>query len=222
MQSIRNLLVAFSLLFCATSCFEITEEVTLRADGSGSVILTINMSESQQNLKNYMKVGEVEGQKIPSRAEMDAKLDAMYSRLQAMSGLSKVSLKRDFERFIFVISADFNNVKILNRAIVEVTELLNESPYPSIQATHFTYTNGKLSRKVKYPVRPDLYREASLSARYVMDTARMVSIFRMPRPVTKVTNEKARLSPSKTSIMLQASLAELVKGEVVLDNAINF
>ncbi|MEL6638925.1 MAG: hypothetical protein AAFR05_19370, partial [Bacteroidota bacterium] len=131
-------------------------------------------------------------------------------------------LKRDFDRFIFIISADFSNVKVLNRAIVEVTKLLNEAPYSNFQPPNFTYTDGKLSRRVAYPHQPELYRQASLSERYLMDTARMISIFRLPRPIKRVSNDKARVSPSKTSILLQASLAELVKGEVVLDNAISF
>ena len=222
MKTLITILCGAFFILCLSSCFEITEEVAMNADGSGKVTLTINLSESKRSLVNYMKVGSVDGMAVPSRREIEEKLDAILYTLQKTKGLSEVIIKRNFDDFIFVCSSEFANVAALNKAINEIADLLNESHYPTIRTTQFDYSDRQFARRFKYPLKPETYTNAKLSTRYMMDTARMISIFRLPQAVKKISNEDALLSPSKKSVMLQASLAELIKGEVKLDNIISF
>ena len=217
-----RMMVPLMLLLLCTSCFEVTEEVIVNVDGSGKVTLTFNFSESRQSLVNYMKIGAVEGRKIPSRRQLEADLDKVLRTMQGVKGMSNVWVKRDFENFIFVFSGEFANVPVLNKTINEVAAAMNRSIYPTLKEKNFDYSDRQFNRYFKYPLKPDLYHDASLSARYLMDTARLISIFRFQKPVRRISNQKALLSPSKKSVMLQASLAELAKGEVMLDNTISF
>ncbi len=215
-----SVLVAVLVLF--SSCFEITEEVNILEDGSGKLKVTINLSESRKSLINYMKMDEVEGMRVPSRAELDRELDLFDRTLKGIEGMSNVIVKRDFESFIFSFSGDFSNVNVLNQAINELAEVFNRSDYQTLKEENFQYTGNQFDRYFKYPIEAVIYDEASLTRRYMMDTARLISIFRFPKPVKKISNEKAMLSPSKKSVMLQASIAQLVKKEILLDNKISF
>ncbi len=194
----------------------------MNEDGSGKVKVTINLSESQKSLVNYMKMDEVEGMRVPSRAELDRELDLFRRTLQGIEGMSNVIVKRDFDRFIFSFSGDFSNVKVLNQSINELAEVFNRSNYQTIKKENFHYTGNQFDRYFKYPIHADIYEEASLTMRFMMDTARLISIFRFPKPIEEINNKDAMLSPSRKSVMLQASIAELIKKEVLLDNKILF
>ncbi len=222
MKFTLQITILVALLLLLSSCFEVTEEVNMNEDGSGKVKVTINLSESQRSLVNYMKMDEVEGMRVPSRTELDRELDLFHRTLQGIEGMSEVKVNRDFDRFIFSFSGDFTNVKVLNQAINELAEVFNRSNYQTLKKDNFHYVGNQFDRYFKYPIQADIYDEASLTMRYLMDTARLISVFRFPKPIQEISNKNAMLSPSKKSVMLQASIAELAKGEVLLDNKISF
>lgn len=210
------------VLLLFSSCFEITEEVTMNEDGSGNFRLTVNLSESRQSLVNYMKMDEVEGVAVPSQEKMEADLDLVSRTLREMDGLSKVVVIRDFERFIFTFSGEFTRVEVLNEAINEVVGTLNRTAHPILEEQNFTHSEQEFTRRFKYPIPEDVYEDASLTMRYLMDSARLVSVFRFSKPIKRNSNQHTLISPSRKSIMLHATIAELIKGEVLLDNKISF
>lgn len=222
MKLLRNTSLLAVVLLLFSSCFEITEEVSMNEDGSGTFRLTVNLSESRQSLVNYMKMEEVEGIKVPSQAEIEANLDLVSQTLREMKGLSKVVVKRDFERFVFVFSGAFAEVATLNAAINEVVNTLNRTASPILEEQNFAHSAQQFTRQFKYPIPEDVYENASLTMRYLLDTARLVSVFRFSKPIQKSTNQHTLVSPSRKSVMLQATIAELVKGEIQLDNQIHF
>ncbi|MEM1220975.1 MAG: hypothetical protein AAGH79_18785, partial [Bacteroidota bacterium] len=69
----------FLVSFLLTGCFEIKEQVHLKKDGTGRVTLTMNLSESKVNVANYLKMGEVNGIKIPDIREIEAEFQKVKS-----------------------------------------------------------------------------------------------------------------------------------------------
>jgi len=219
-----TLLLLFLVSF--TSCFEVREEVKMNADGSGSVNLTIDLSQSKNNLTNYMKAGEVNGQKIPSQVELEMELLKLKNVISAIPGMSNVNLKKDFKEFVFNLTGDFKDVKTLNSAINTATSTMNKTPFPIKKFKHFDFEDGTFARLFEYTNNKFFtkteYDGMAAVPRLLMESARVVSIYRFEKPVKNVSNKKAKLSPSKKAVMLEGNIAEFAKGETSLANEITF
>ena len=58
--------------------------------------------------------------------------------------------------------------------------------------------------------------------RYLMESAKVVSIYRFEDSVKNVSNSKAKISPSNKSVMLEGNIAEFATGKKTLENHISF
>ena len=225
MKKIIPTLFLFIFLFSLSSCFDITEEVKMNTDGSGKLKLTINMSQSKANLKNYMNAGEINGVKIPTESELKQEIAKLKKKLANIKGISNIQTKTDFTEFIFEVSSDFSDAKALNKAINASVKVFNQTPFPLPKFKHFDISDNQFSRLFEYTnerLTKDEYDGLSSVVRYLMESAKIVSIYRFDEPVTKFSNKKAHLSPSKKAIKLEANIADFAKGIVTLENHISF
>lgn len=217
-------ILCFSLFF--VGCFEITEEVDMNTDGSGDVTLTVNLSESKDNLNAYWKMDQVEGVDIPKKAEIDEKIQDAKRALSAVKGISNVKTNADYESFILTVSSSFSDVEALNKGINVVVSELNSSGWPTIKKDNFDYAPGKFTRFFKYgpdwKLNDEEYNNLNMTARFVMETARVIGIYRFDKPVKSFTNKKAQLSPSKKSVKFESNIADLIKGQASIENEISF
>ena len=55
-----------------------------------------------------------------------------------------------------------------------------------------------------------------------MESAKVVSIYRFEKPIKKVTNKDAKVSPSKKAVKLEGNISQFAKGEISLENHISF
>jgi len=218
-----NLWIVLALCcFSFSACFEITEDISINADGTGSFRLILNASESKDNLINYMKVGEVDGKKIPAQSEIDYNLVKLKFVLQGIQGLSDVNVEKDFQNFIFKITGNFEQLDRLNLGIIQVAEAFNTSGFDIPRDNNFKSGAGHIQRFFPYPIDTQFYDRARSSVQYILDEARVTSIFRFAEKIKSFTNKKAILSPSGKAVMLKATLAELGKAEKSLENKINY
>ena len=218
-----TLLCLFLISF--TSCFEIREEVKMNADGSGAVNLTIDLSQSKNNLTNYMNAGEVDGHKIPSQVEIEMELLKLKNVVSAIPGMSEVKIEKDFKEFVFNLKGNFKDVKTLNTTINTAVATMNKMPFPIKKFKHFNFSDGKFSRLFDYTderVTKAQYDNMGAVQRLLMESAKVISVYRFETPVKKVSNKKAKVSPSKKAVMLEGNIAEFVKGDVSLANDISF
>lgn len=222
MKYLTKLLCLLCLSFFFTGCFEIFEEVDMNNDGSGKVLLTINGSQSKQNLKNYMQQDQIQGIKIPKRAEIDQEIARIEEVLKRVKGISNVNTSTDYEEFILKVSGDFTDVQALNNAINTVSDALNRSAYETIKKDNFAYAKNKFSRLFDYPMDKTIYDRLDFGTRFVLETAQLSSIYRFNKEVKNVTNTKSKISPSGKSVMLKSNLSGFVKGDVELANEVSF
>ena len=205
-----------------TGCFEILEEVDLNDDGSGTLSLTINLSESKANLANYMKMKEVQGIRVPTQQEIEAEIGKIKKALASANGISNVVAASDFEDFIFNIKGDFTNVKDLNNAINFVADAINRTPFETIKLDNYDYTTKAFRRYFNYPVTLLDYDQLPTMQRYMLETARIVSVYRFQKPIRTYTNEQAQVSASKKAIKLEQSVGALIKGDATIANSVIF
>ena len=218
------IILCFSLFF--VGCFEITEEVDMNSNGSGDVTLTVNLSESKDNLKAYWKMDEVQGVEVPKKAEIEQEIENAKRALASVKGITNVRATADYDEFIFTMSSAFDNVKTLNKGINAVVSELNRSGLPTIKKDNFDYAPGKFTRFFKYMpdwrLNDEEYDNLNMTARFVMETARVVGIYRFPKPVKTCSNKKAELSPSKKAVKIESNIADLIKGQTSIENEITF
>ena len=222
MKLLKNTVLLLTMIVLFSGCFEIVEEVDMNSDGSGSAVLTIDMSESKDNLKNYMTMDEFNGVKIPKQTDIEKEIAKLKSVLQNYKGISNVKSQSDFDNFVFKLSGDFIDTKTLNKAINKVVGELNRSPFPAIKKDNFAATTNSFSRLFEYKINPDIYNRLDFGTRFLLETARISGVYRFKKPIRKFTNKDAQLSPSKKAVLFKSNLAPLVKGEKSIKNDITF
>lgn len=224
MKNILFFFLIFSSLFF-TSCLELTEEINMNNDGSGSAIITLNLNESKDNLNNYFTQGEFQGQKLPSKTEILGELSDIEGIIEGVKGISNVSSNFDMDEYIFKFSGDFTNVDVLNDAVnILAKEMSKKNPVartPVIK-DNFSFQNGKFSRLFDYPIDKELYNQLGFMEQFFLESSRLVGIYRFPNAIKNQSNEKANVSSSKKAVMLKTNFAEIMKGETSIANEIDY
>jgi hypothetical protein len=214
-------LILLTLLL--SGCFEIREEVNMKADGSGEVSFVVNLSQSKENVAKYMGMGSVEGYKVPSKQEVEANLAKIKTAVSAVSGMSAVMTKSDWSNYIFTVSGRFAHVEALNKAMeIVAKEYDKEGKHAASGKSGFGYNNSQFKRFSSYPNKAKEYAELPSVQRYVLESAKMTSIYRFDRSIKKVGNPKAQLSPSGKAVMLTLPISELMKGTGTVSNTVTF
>ena len=168
----------------------------MNADGSGELRLNIDLSQSKSNLVGYMNAGEINGVEIPSKAKIKSEIKKLKKALSKIKGISKVKAKSDFDEFVFEVTADFKNMKALNKAINASVKTFNQTPFPLPRFKHFSFKENKFSRLFNYTDERFTQEEfdGMMSVvRYLMESAKVVSIYRFEEPVKNVSNSKAKV-----------------------------
>ncbi|MEM6347095.1 MAG: hypothetical protein AAF927_24690, partial [Bacteroidota bacterium] len=112
MKSLLRLVLIMAVAI-APACLEIEEEVSLNKDGSGSYLMSIDMSEVMGMLQGMMGDNE-EALDQAGMGKMDSTLQETANKLRELDGISKV--KHSVEGFRFSIGYDFSSLAVLNKA----------------------------------------------------------------------------------------------------------
>ena len=214
--------VLLLLLTCLSSCFEIREEVNMKADGSGELQFVVNMSQSKDKVRTYMTMEKVEGYTVPKKETVDAFMAHVKLTLGNVPGITNIFTKSDWSNYIFTVTCRFAHVEALNEAIKTLSEHADYFPVKPIKEKNYAYNNSQFQRIFNYPTKPKEFQELPSMQRYMLETAKMISIYRFERSIRHLSKQKSQLSPSGKAIMLQTSIADLAKGTATLANTISF
>lgn len=213
--------IILTSIFLLTGCFEVREEIDLYADGSGRVSFTLNLAESKTNVANYMRLGTFNGQEVPTRQEIEAEIELMKKTLAACKGMSEVRSYADFNNFIFSLSTRFDKVENLNAAVNKLAAV-NAGKQQVQPFQNFGYASRIFRRHFEYPLELIDYQGLTTMQRYMLESARMVSVYRFEQPIKAYSNPKAQLAPNKRAVKLEAALGALLNGSSTLANSISF
>ncbi len=209
-------------LLSFSSCFEIREEVNMKADGTGEVQFVMNLSQSKEKVRSYLTMETVEGYKVPKRENVDAEIAHIKTVLGQVKGISEVFTKSDWSNYIFTVTCRFAHVEALNEAILTIGKQWEKLPMKPSVEKNFSYNNAQFRRIYEYPSKAEDFRQLPSMQRYMLESARFISIYRFERDIRSFSNKKAQVSPSGKAIMLQLPVADLVKGTGTLSNTIGF
>lgn len=217
-----KILILFILLVSFSSCFEIREEVNLKADGSGELTIVANLSESKGKVRQYLKTGHAEGHYVPSPHEVETMLSQVKSILNNTAGIEFSQTKEDWSNYIFTLTTRFENVGALNEAAQKLSKHFAQYGMPPVEVDNFSFVGEKFERHFDYPSEPKKFAELPPVQKKMLDAAKMISIYRFEKKITGFSHPSAQLSPSGRAIMLQLPLSDLAKGTGTMANKITF
>lgn len=217
----KRLLLLFSTIsiFLFTSCFEFVEEVSFNKDGSGSAVLTINLSKSKTKLASILLLDSINGYKVPSKVTIRKKVQEIVSKIKGTKGVHNVKNTLNFNEFIVTVSCDFDNVEALNEVIA------NFSSKKHIEAIkkdrHFTFNEKSktFTRSHHFDLGKE-FRKTKNQDRKVFETATYTSVYRFETPIKTTENNQARISQSKKAIMLHLQAQDIIANKQTIKNKI--
>lgn len=222
MNTTRHSFFLFLFPLCALfgSCFQVIEEVTVNNDGSGTLALTANLSQSRSKLASVMLLDSVNGHKVPSKQEIREKMEEAAHTLRTIEGLSKISHMVDFDKYILNIRFSFENVENLNDVTSLIFDKLN---IKSTDNSSYNYHLESKTFKREYTPDPRAdaeYRKLKQADKAIFENAMYTSIYRFDHTVIKQSNDKAKIAASKKAVMLQCEVVDLIEGRIDISNKI--
>ena len=211
-------LLLFSCLITLSGCFEIVEQVFLKADGSGDFQLVLNLSKSKTRLNSIMKMKTVNGHDVPSKEEIKYRLSEIEKTVAKTPGISNVKTSVDFDNFITSISCHFKNVARLNDAVKNIYTKENASKKAPEKV--YEYSAGVFERLNRYSFKDD-YRKLSNADKEIFATANYTSIFKFEQAVSAASNTETKIAPSKKAVMLKLNALDIIHEKRSIENKIN-
>jgi len=202
----------FALCCCLllTSCFEITERIKHHDDQSGEYTLMVDFSKSWLKTKSAIWLEEVDGVKIPNEQEIIQKLNDFKAKVSKIEGISNVSTKTDFDKYIFIIKLDYKNLKALN----EVVNTLNKQK----NQIHFTGNSKSFERVASYPIPENLLKDDK--KKEDLEKASIIAIYTFDRDIATTTNPTSKISKNKKTVFLKQSMYSVLKKSSLMNNEI--
>jgi len=219
-KNVRFIIPLFIISVLLSSCFEIIEDVTVKKDGSGSMKLTLNFSQSKTKIGAIMLMDSINGYKVPSRNEIEDQIEQAAAKLRTMKGISNVSQTVDFTNFIASINFSFRNVADVNNL---VKELLAEANVKTSIPLTYRYNREEARFSKDYTFSPDVkeqYNKLKERDREVFRSASYISILRFENTISSFSNQGAKMSKNQLAIMQRLPVADLVSGKANISNQI--
>lgn len=200
------------LCFFLYSCFQVTEKINHKSDHSGDYSLVIDFSDSWIKTRAAIMLGEVDGEKIPSEAEMKQKLAQFRSDASKIKGATKISTSYDFSNYIFKLNFSYNSIETLNAVLntIDKENTLN----------HFKENNDKFERIASYPI-PEKLKEKE-DKKDDLQKAKITAVYTFDKVVKSVQNVNCKLSKSKKTVFLKQNVWNVLNDNDLMNNSITF
>jgi len=216
----RLILCLSALCFLFSSCFEVVEDVSVKKDGSGTMKLILNFSQSKTKVAAIMMMDSIQGHKVPDRSEIEEQVAAAADWLKTMKGLSNVTHKVDFDHYVATVSFAFRNVSDVNNI---ARKLLDEYKVKTKLTATYNYDqeHARFSRDYNYSAElKEQFNKLKERDREVLRSAAYISIFRFEQTISNFTNQAAKVSKNQLAIMQRFPVADLISGKADLSNQI--
>lgn len=205
--------------FLFTSCFEVIEDVTVNANGSGKVALIVNLSQSKTKLKTIMLMDSINGYAVPSEAAIRKEFNNTIKTLKTIKGLSNIKQSLNFDDFIFKISCDFATIENLNQVVSHFSEMNNMKIPKGLK--HFSYNKATKTfiRNYEYDLRK-AFTTTKKEDRKVLEDASYVTIYRFQKDIISSTNKTAKIAKNNKAILLKVKAQDIINNTNTIKNTI--
>lgn len=215
-----NRLLFISLALLLSSCIELIDDLTLHNDGSGTFKYTINLSSSKIKVNSILALDSLDGKKVPTMAEIKAKISNFSAILKNQEGLSNVSITLNEVDLIIKFSCDFNTISNFQNGLKTTLVAMDNAKITSEINQNWLSWDGKtLKRNIPLLslTLSDQLRQTDLD---LLKTGSYTTINRFDRPIEKVDSPNSKINPTKTATMLKVNTFDLQNNYSLLDNCI--
>jgi hypothetical protein len=220
LKQFYKLLLFIVLIPFLSSCFEVIEEIAMKNDGTGDVVLTINLSQSKTKVASLMLLDSVQGYKVPSKQKIQQELNEAVAYLKKSEGISNVKSTSDFNNYIATISFSFKDVSNINNI---TKNILAQQKIKATNTSSYTYNKATKTFSRKYQAigtAKTEFNKLKAKDKAVFNGATYTSIYRFESAVTSSTNPASNVSKSKKAVMLKSSIMDLINGKINVSNSI--
>ncbi len=217
--TIKYLFILFTFL-SLTSCFDIIDKISLKADGSGEYSLILNASKSKTRLQSISKMETVNGKKVPKKAEIESKLKEATAVFKSVPGISNVKTSLDFENFIVKLSCNFQKIENINSGL----ELLKSKKIIGKTIPTQLYKNNpaeKVFVRNKTASYKSDYDKLSSADKEVFSNATYTSVLQFENMIKSQTNSSYTMSPNKKAVKLSGSVLDFILQKKQVQNTIS-
>ena len=216
---IRIIVAVLASLVMLSSCFQVVEEVTLKNDGTGSMQLTLNFSQSKSKLASIMLMDSLNGNKIPSEKDIQQFMTETVDYLKKSKGISSVTKTLDLKNYIATVNFSFKDLSDINGLTKKLLE--KEKGKAPVNSYAFEKATGEVKRIYQYsPVMKKEYDKLKPKDRELFKNAGFTSIFRFDKAIASSSNKTAKVSPSGKAIMIKTTALALIFGSANISNNI--
>ena len=199
-----------------TSCFDITEEITVKNDGSGQYVSRIDATKFAEQMQLFAAF-DTTGEMIPKlKYSLDSTFSATWDTYRGAKGITNVKIDTTVA-YIYVLTMDYANVTALNSAIG-----LNKS---ASEQNLYSWEKGKISRKDTPLNLGDMKTEDESQQEMVkgfLKDMKYTIIYHLPGNVKDATNKDSKISDDKKSVTLECNLLDVIDNKVKLSNEVTY
>ncbi|MCT4560645.1 MAG: hypothetical protein N4A41_04630 [Crocinitomicaceae bacterium] len=220
-MKLRFWFLGLLMIFSLSSCVEILDDISFNLDGSGTLKYNINLSASKVKINSILALDSLNGQKVPTIEEIEKEIQRFSQAFSKKQGVSNVVIESDFENFLFKLQCDFENVDLLQKAILETVkeEMKGDNSVINSQIKWLKLTPELLQRSIP-EFNTDKIKNLKQEDLDLLQKGTYISITRFQKPVKEFSNPKAILSKNKTAVMLRANTYEVSQNPEILENTI--
>ncbi len=215
----RLTIISVLTLFLFTSCFEFVEEITFNEDGTGSAVITVNLSQSKTKLASIMLLDSINGYKVPSKSDIQKNVSKAVEKIKKTSGISNVKKSIDFKEFIVTISCDFKNVESINSVLESFSSKAEAQKIKKHKHFSFNKTEKKFVRSHHFNIGREFQKTKSQD-REVFENASYTGIYRFSNIIESCSNDQARVSKNKKAVMLRLKAQDIITNKQTIKNSI--
>jgi len=195
----------------------------LNEDGSGNMLVTLNMSKSKTKLASIMLLDSINGYRVPSEDDMNEAMKDAVEYLEKIEGISNIKKTKDFENYIFTVACNFGQVDNINGVFKELIQKQNKKGGTSFTTKNFSFNSDTKIFQRDFTYDPSIKKSfATLNKedKKIFDDANYTAIYRFKELVKSVSNKNAKISPNKKAVMLRIDALSFILGEKNVQNKI--
>nr|WP_256333783.1 hypothetical protein [Epilithonimonas sp. FP105] len=202
-----------------TSCFDIIDKISLKADGSGEYAVILNASKSKTRLQSISKMETINGKKVPKKSEIENKVNQASSFFKSVSGISNVKTSLDFDNFIIKLSCNFKKIENINSGLeqLKAKNIIGKTIPTQLYKQNVaekTFIRNKIGSY------KNDYDKLSKADKEVFSDATYTSILQFENVIRSQTNNSYTVSPNKKAIKLNGNILDLILQKKQIQNTI--
>ena len=209
----------FCIFLSLTSCFDIIDKISLKADGSGEYAVILNASKSKTRLQSISKMETINGKKVPKKSEIESKINQASSIFKSVSGITNVKTSLDFDNFIIKLSCNFKKIENINSGLeqLKAKNIIGKTVPTQLYKQNVaekTFIRNKIGSY------KNEYDKLSKADREIFSDATYTSILQFENVIKSQTNNSYTVSPNRKAIKLNGNILDFILQKKQIQNTI--